>query len=114
MATQDLINRLRTTRNADRTLDLALARFIGYRREAVNGEVKWFDPAGQSTKYIPFFTSLIEDARTLAEVLIPGHAGACTFHPPFAAVINDGARCEGATTAIALCIAALTEKNAHS
>lgn len=108
-----LLDRLKAARAPERTLDLAIAMLLGYRREVVEDKgdktVNWYAPTGGTAERIPLFTSSVDDARELANALFPGHVAGCSWESGMAsAKIDDGPYIEAPSPALALCIAVIT------
>lgn len=114
MAISDLINDLQALKGPDRKIDVSIALATGYRRKVdeSNGErvVTWHHASNPKTLVprIPKFTEQIGAAYDLAIKVCPGRDGGASWGPDGGgATINGAGPCEGANSAIALCIAVL-------
>lgn len=114
MAISDLINDLQALNGPDRKIDVSIALATGYRRKVdeSNGErvVTWHHKSNPRAPVprIPKFTEQIGAAYDLAIKTCPGREVGVSWGPEGGhATINGAGHCEGATSAIALCIAVL-------
>ncbi|WP_155956633.1 hypothetical protein [Rhizobium sp. CF080] len=119
MNIQTIIDNLVKANGPDRKLDFAIASLVGYERKNVStdglGEqgarIVYVRPPSDEPVKVPDFTRSIDAAYALAQVIVPLHVGAFTWRGNIIrAKINDGPACDGATPALALCIAALKHK----
>lgn len=120
MDTNELIRRLKECTGPDRALDGYIAMVLGFRKRIepftdssgrkMNRTI-WIVPAGDDLARIPHYTGNLEDAFQFAHAIAPGQTGGVSWiEGKGTAVINDGRYHEAATPALALCIAALSEK----
>lgn len=115
----DLILDLHHSTGPDRQLDIHIGLHVGYKRKVSmkleEGKkrrvVTWFYPADTEIRRIPYFTRSIDDAADLVQTVLPGAAAGFTWDPPYySARVDGGPIFNGASPAIALCIAALSAK----
>lgn len=120
MSLETLIAKLRIMKGPDRSVEMEIAELLGWRRKVEpfidpkTGETKqrtlWLVPTSNDAANVPFYTSNLFDAYRLAQELVPGHVGGCSWEPGMgSAKIGAAPACQGASPMIALCIAALTE-----
>lgn len=121
MALPDLILELENAAGPDRRLDTAIALLVGYRRKVEHiteahgkepvRQVLWVVPGGGDTAKVPYYTSSLDTAYELTQLVAPLNEGGCSWVGGTGhAKINDGPHCHAATPALALCVAALKEK----
>lgn len=71
----------------------------------------WLVPAGDDITRIPHYTGNLDEAFQLALAIAPNQTGGVSWvNGRGTATINDGDYHEGGTPALALCIAALSER----
>lgn len=113
MTIDKIIDQLKRATAPNRALDTHMARLLGYKKIVPPGSkskaLVWLGP-DDTPKGPPFFTSSIDDAKELAEMVAPGCAAAVTFGgESVSSTINDGQRVHAATPPLALCLAAMVE-----
>ncbi|MND28939.1 hypothetical protein D3C80_194350 [compost metagenome] len=108
MRANELISSLEGASGPNRFIDTQMAILIGFKkfRPVPDSNAVWHSPDGIVTN-IPHFTRSIHEAKLFAEMVLPGHVGAVTWGREPTAQINNSGICEGATSPIALCRAAL-------
>lgn len=120
METLELIRRLKACTGPDRALDGYIAMVLGFRKRIepftdasgrrLNRTI-WLVPTGDDIARIPHYTGNLEEAFQLALAVAPNQVGGVSWvRGSGTATINDGGYHEGATPALALCVAALSEK----
>ncbi|MCA1368061.1 hypothetical protein I6F15_11675 [Bradyrhizobium sp. BRP14] len=92
-------------RNADKTIGYAIGM-----QEMKSPAGVYYALGSKTFHHVPAFTSSVDAALIVLETAPPVQSYGFTFGPGPRAVINDGEPWEGATPAIALCIAALRRK----
>lgn len=122
MTLKDLIARLEKAEKVQRIFDGEIGTILGWRRKVEfaksdqQGEpvkrVFWIVPSGDDPGTVPFFTTSLDAAIELMNVIAPSDVWAvCLNKGKSSAVIGDGPYCHGLTPAMALCIAALRVKS---
>lgn len=121
MAIEDLINDLRTETQPNRQLDSAIALVAGYKRRLAvmpeegatqaERDVIWSSPAGEVVKRLPYFTTSIDEAKSLADAVGLGGIGGVEWTPGLraSAMLRSSKRVYAATPAMALCLAVVCE-----
>lgn len=116
MAIADLIDDLQNLTGPDRGIDKDIAMVAGYRRkidESTGAKVvTWVhrsEPNVELSK-LPRFTENLDDAHRLATGMFPGRDGGVVYFPDGTgrATLDGIPACDGASPAIAICIAVLT------
>lgn len=119
MTIESTITELKDAAAPSRQLDRSIAELIGWKRALLpafdesTGEQKsnpvWLAPKDGAPANVPFYTSNLEDAFRLSQMVAPLSVGGCAWEQGSAsAQIGEGnPKIQAATPAIALCIAAL-------
>jgi hypothetical protein len=111
-----VLNELRSADGPSRRLDAFIAEAIGWKRRspaAEDGRVRkkpvlWVVPSGDEYGTVPRYTAELDAAAALASQISPDAAVALAWKDGRGvAMIGQGARCEAATPALALCLATL-------
>lgn len=112
MALVNLIEELEAAKRSNAKLDEALAIVAGYKRTVDEHQrVKWTGPGETSPSSLPAFTKNIDSAVKFTKLLGPADVAGCSWEPGKAAArIGDGPLVTAANPAMALCVAALTQK----
>lgn len=107
MSIWQIIDDFKNMPEPDRRADKTIAEIIGMREKVVGGTQYWV--LGEKLFHrVPAFTSSVDAAMIAVEIAGPVKSGGVTFGlSPATATVNDDEYCEGATPAIALCVAAL-------
>lgn len=111
-----VIEKLRSSVEPSRRLDVEIAQIVGWRLKTEmvvdtnTGEHKqrnlWLVPNSDELGKIPFYTSELEASYRLSQEIAPGEPAACSWEKAFAAArIGDGPRVVASNVATALCLA---------
>ncbi|KQR75650.1 hypothetical protein [Rhizobium sp. Leaf341] len=118
----DVIRALANAPQGSRELDMMIATLLGWSRteeESVEGayaanafETNMGAASPAVVGRVPAYTSNLQDAYELAEVILPGHRGGCGWEEGLAsASIGENSNpVKAATPALAICVAALLLK----
>ncbi|TCU14706.1 hypothetical protein EV132_10874 [Rhizobium sullae] len=120
MYLKEIIKKLRTADGPDRDLDVHIAIEMGYlvREEEIDGadgarqrRRLWVVLTGESAARVPYYTSSLEHAYQLAQLIAPSDAAAVAWvgHRGQAQLDGDESY-EAANPAIALCLACLKRR----
>lgn len=108
---QELIESLVSAKEPSTVLDRQIALAVGYRLKMTGtGRPYWTAPTGEQRMDCPDYTASIDQARSLLNILAPGHYAGVTFGPICRAQINEAPVCYGASPALAICVAAMKLK----
>lgn len=109
----DALTKLRDAPSGSRHLDGVVARCAGWRMVADTGPGPrrdvWYPPSSSEPGRVPRFTTDVQDAYALANLIAPNHVGACRWTPNggMAQIGDDGSPVYAATIELAICIAAI-------
>lgn len=117
MNIETVIKDLKRASAPSRSLDRAIAELVGWKRTVLSendqnpGKTNtvWLAPKDGAPANVPFYTSNLEDAFRLAQMVAPSHVGGCAWEDGMgsAQIGEDGPKVEASSPTIALCIAAL-------
>ncbi|PDT52749.1 MULTISPECIES: hypothetical protein [Sinorhizobium] len=121
MALIDVIRALDKSTEGERHLDGAIAQQIGWKRKIqhvtneANGEttrrVLWIVPTGYEDGKVPHFTTSLDDAMLVVDILAPyEEKGVAYADGGWTACVGNGPYCHASSAALALCLAALRFK----
>lgn len=121
MELQEVVSQLKRLDAPSRRVDGEIAQLLGWTKKTASfshqqsGEEKqsivWFPPGTSTEGSIPKFTSSIQDAVNLGQMICPHDVGGFSWEPGFAtARFGDRPIYKAATPAIAICIAALSSR----
>lgn len=121
MEIKPLILRLLNSPKGNRDLDLEVATVLGWTKKVetvVDGSgeqrmrVLWMIPGAENvTGKVPDYTTNIHAAYLVAEAIVPGNTGGCSWEPgKGSAQIEGWPAVQASTPALALCVAALRIK----
>jgi hypothetical protein len=113
-----VINDLRRAEAPSRQLDRAIAELVGWKRvvqPAANqagtgkGNTVWLAPTDGAPATVPFYTSNLEDAYRLAQMVAPSVEGGCSWDGAggYAQIDLSSPKIQAPSPSIALTIAAL-------
>lgn len=95
---------------------MEIAKLVGYKstpgpaNDDSEATVIWLAPRTKTPTRIPRFTTSLDDAKALAELLVPQHIAGVTYgHEDYCSAGVNDSRANAATPAIALCMAAFIE-----
>lgn len=120
MDVEAIVSELQKAKGPKRQIDGMIGLLLGWTKRPTSvkdestGNLKrrslWIVPTGDEPGTVSYYTSSLDDARSLALHLIPDHTAACSWQGSGAsAVIDDGEAEVAANVAIAICIATLKE-----
>lgn len=120
MDVEAIVSELKKAKGPKRQVDGMIGLLLGWTKrptavkDEATGDLKqrslWIVPTGDEPGTVPYYTSNLDDARSLALQLLPNHTAACTWDVDGgSAVVGEGNAEVAANTAIALCIATLKE-----
>ncbi len=120
MYLKEIIKKLRVLEEPDRNLDMQIALEMGYQQreediQSPNGEMQkrrlWLIPTGESADRVPYYTSSLEHAFRLAQLIAPEEVGVvASVNGKGKAQLEGDDPYDGANPAIALCLAALKRR----
>lgn len=120
MDVEAIVSELQKAKGPKRQIDGMIGLMLGWTRrptkvkDEATGDLKrrslWIVPTGDEPGTVPYYTSSLDEARSLALHLLPDHTAACSWQDNGGSAVLDGGKAEtAANVAIALCIATLKE-----
>ena len=117
MHLKEVIQQLRDAKAGARSLDVQIALIVGWRkiepanssRPSTNLKTLWFPPRSLEQAKVPRYTSNLQDAFDLANLILPSHSGGCSWEQGMgsAKVGVHTKIAEASSPMLALCISTL-------